>query len=101
MGSLASDDEFIGCAIEKLAREFGENPATLMPRGKNRTRWSRELKLLGYTYEQRDGEDDPLRAAAAATVKSPLFTTAVNVSLAIRKALRRYLGVEPAERELP
>lgn len=94
-------DEFIGCAIEKLAREFGENPANAYAAWEEPTRWSRELKLLGYTYEQRDGEDDPLRAAAAATVKSPLFTTAVNVSLAIRKALRRYLGVEPAERELP
>ena len=28
--------------------------------------------------------------------RSPLFKTTINLTLAIRKALRRYLGIEPA-----
>jgi hypothetical protein len=94
-------DQFIGCAIEKLAREFGrEKFAEAVAAWEDPTRWPHELRALGYGYEQR-GEDDPLRTTAAATAKSPLFTTNVNISLAIRKALRRYLGIEPAERESP
>jgi hypothetical protein len=89
-------DQFVGCAIEKLATEFRANPANAYAAWEDPTRWSRELNSLGYCFEQH-GDDDPLRATAAAAVNSPLFTTTVNVSLAIRKALRRYLGIEPAE----
>ena len=92
-------DEFVGCAIEKLAREFQANPAAAYAAWEDPTLWLRELKTLGYKFEQHS-DDDPLRATAAAVVGSPLFTMAVNVSLAIRKTLRRYLGIElPAERE--
>ena len=57
--------------------------------------WSKELKSLGYRFERHDGDRDPLRIAADASIRSPLVTTSVNVTLAIRKALRRYLDIEP------
>jgi hypothetical protein len=52
--------------------------------------------FLEYKYEDHDAVGDPLRLAAEATARSPLFKTTINVTLAIRKALRRYLGIEPA-----
>jgi hypothetical protein len=58
-------------------------------------RWSKELVRLGYEFEKRDTPDDLVRVTAQATARSPLITTAINVTLAIRKALRRYLGIEP------
>jgi hypothetical protein len=98
---LHRKNQFVGCAIEKLASEFGrEKLAEAVAAWEDPTRWPHELRALGYGYEQR-GEDDPLRTTAAAAIKSPLFTTNINVSLAIRKALHRYLGIEPAERESP
>ena len=97
---LHRKNQFVGCAIEKLAREFGrEKLAEAVAAWEDPTRWPHELRDLGYRYEQH-GEDDPLRTTAAATVKSPLFTTNINISLAIRKALRRYLRIEPAERRI-
>lgn len=92
-------DEFVGCAIEKLAREFRASPTDAYVAWEDRTRWPRELNSLGYSFEQH-ADDDPLPTTAAATVKSPLFKTTINISLAIRKTLRRYLGIEPAAREL-
>jgi hypothetical protein len=56
--------------------------------------WSKDLRRLGYTHEQHDADNDPLRLAADITVLSPLFKTTINVSLAVRKALRRYLRIE-------
>jgi hypothetical protein len=60
--------------------------------------WSNRLdrKFLNYRYENHDATDDPLRVTAEATARSPLFKSTINVTLAIRKALRRYLGIEPA-----
>ena len=51
---------------------------------------------LQYEHENHDCDDDPLCIAAAAAVRNPVFKTTINLSLAIRKALRRYLGIEPA-----
>jgi hypothetical protein len=59
------------------------------------TKWPAELKSLGYIYEQHDTDGDSLRIDAAATTRGPLFKTTINASLAIRIALRRYLGGEP------
>jgi hypothetical protein len=61
--------------------------------------WSDLLdrNFLNYQYEDHNADDDPLRLAAEATARNPLFKTTINVTLAIRKALRRYLGIEPAE----
>jgi hypothetical protein len=65
-------------------------------------RWSDRLDhdFLDYQYEEHGGEDDPLGAAGEATARSPVFKTTVNVALAVRKALRRYLGIEPAAVEM-
>jgi hypothetical protein len=60
------------------------------------SKWPKQLHGLGYGFENHDGEADPLCVAAQSAIRSPIFTTTVNVSLAIRKALRRYLGIEPA-----
>ena len=59
--------------------------------------WSERLDpgFLDYRYEDHSA-DDPVCIAAEATVGSSVFKISVNVSLAIRKALRRYLGIEPA-----
>ncbi len=53
-------------------------------------------KFLNYRYEGHDGETNPLMREARATAQRPVFKTSINISLAIRLALRRYLGIEPA-----
>jgi len=60
--------------------------------------WSDRLdrNFLNYKYEQHAAADDPLRIAAEAAARSPLFKTTINVTLTVRKAVRRYLGIEPA-----
>jgi len=90
--------QFIGGAIGKIAHEL------LRPRlidfvaeWEDPTKWTKELKRLHYKYEKHDRDDDPLCLAAESAARSPLFKTTINVSLAIRKALRRYLGIEPPE----
>jgi hypothetical protein len=52
--------------------------------------------FLSYRFENHQAEDDPLRLSAEAVARSPLFKSTINVTLAVRKALRRYLGIEPA-----
>jgi hypothetical protein len=87
-----------GTAIEELLREalpyhrFVDHVAEF----EDPIKWAQQLAELGYEFEKREA-DDPLRIAAEDAVRSPLFTTTINVSLAIRKALRRYLGMEAAE----
>jgi hypothetical protein len=62
------------------------------------TVWSDRLdrNFLDYRYEPHDDEDDALRIAAETAVRSPVCETRINVTLALRKTLRRYLGIEPA-----
>ncbi len=55
------------------------------------TPWSKDLRLLGYKYEKHGREQDSLRLAAEAAALDPVFKTTINISLAIRKALRLYL----------
>jgi hypothetical protein len=55
-------------------------------------------KFLDHQYEDHSSDGDPLALAAADAARSPLFKTTVNVALVVRKALRRYLGIEPAPR---
>jgi len=52
-------------------------------------------KFLDYRYENHVSDDDPLKRMAYATAKRPIFKTTINIALAIRLALRRYLGIEP------
>ena len=60
--------------------------------------WSDRLDpgFLDYKYEDHGADNDPLGIAAMTTAQSPVFKTTINVTLAIRRALRRYLGIEPA-----
>lgn len=60
----------------------------------NPIKFSKELKLLGYKYEKHDANGDPLIVAGEAAVRSPVSKVTVNISLAIRKALRLYLGLD-------
>lgn len=62
----------------------------------NPTQWAKELNSLGYKYEKHNEDDDPLCAAARERTRNSVFTTNINVTLTVRKALRRVLGVEPA-----
>jgi hypothetical protein len=59
------------------------------------SKWLKELHGLGYRFENHDGEADPLWVAAEVAVRSPILKTTVNITLAVRKALRRYLHLEP------
>jgi hypothetical protein len=60
--------------------------------------WSDRLDrtFLNYRYEDHDADGDPLRLTAEAAARGPIFKSTINITLAIRKALRRYLGIEPA-----
>jgi Transcriptional regulator, AbiEi antitoxin len=55
-------------------------------------------KFLNYRYENHDSFDDPLKRMGYAAAQRPIFTTTINITLAIRLALRRYLGIEPLAR---
>jgi hypothetical protein len=57
-------------------------------------------RFLDYRYENHDSDDDPLTRMAYAAAQRPIFTTTINMTLAIRLALRRYLGIEPLARTL-
>jgi hypothetical protein len=59
------------------------------------TKYRKELKSLNYEYEQHDTHTDPLCIEAEAAARSPLFKTTINITLAVRRTLRRYL-IEPA-----
>jgi hypothetical protein len=52
-------------------------------------------KFLDYRYENHDEHDDPLKRMGYAAAQRPIFTITINMTLAIRLALRRYLGIEP------
>ena len=88
--------------LGRLIREFA--PADRIQAAaaawENPTRWSKELERLGYKFEKHDKDGDPLRIAAQSCARDPVFTTTINVTLAIRKALRRVLDIEPAETRL-
>ena len=85
-------------ATEEIAQRLLPNKTgDFVPKWEDPVTWSDRLDpdFLDYKYEDHDSDDDPLVIAAEATARSPLFKTTVNVTLAIRKALRRYLGIEP------
>ena len=93
-------DQFAGGAIEQIAQELrGNGLINFVAEWEDPTRWTKklikELHRFGYRFEHHEGRTDPLRMTAEAAVRSPVFKTTINPTLAIRKALRRYLGIEP------
>jgi hypothetical protein len=90
-------DQFAGGAIERMAQEVrGPGFIKFIADYEDPSKWPKQLHGLGYRFENHDGEADVLCVAAESAVRSPILRTTVNVTLAIRKALRRYLGIEPA-----
>jgi hypothetical protein len=90
-------DQFAGGAIEGLAQEvLGAGSVKFVADHEDPSKWLKHLHGLGYHFENHDGKADALWVAAESAVRSPIFRTTVNVTLAIRKALRRYLGIGPA-----
>ena len=90
---------FVRSVVAQLAMEWapaGDRYPDVVSEWEEPTKWTKELRSLGYEYEKHPA-DDPLRRAAEATVRNPLSTTTVNVSFAIRRAIRRYLGIERIE----
>jgi hypothetical protein len=87
----------LGTVIEAFAQEMSPRITEFVAEWENPTRWPKDLNALDYKYEKHDTDDDPLCMAAETAARSPLFKTTVNISLALRKALRRYLGIEPTE----
>jgi hypothetical protein len=92
-------DQFAGGAIERIAEERrGAGLIGVIAEREDPAKWTKklikELHRLGYRFEHK-AKTDPLAIAAEAAVRSPVFKTTINPTLAIRKALRRYLGIEP------
>jgi hypothetical protein len=93
-------DQFAGGAIERIAQELrGDALIRTVAEREDPSRWSkksiRELRRSGYQLEHHEGKADPLCIAAESAARSPIIKTTINISLAIRKALRRYLGIDP------
>jgi hypothetical protein len=93
-------DQFAGGAIERMAQELGgDGLIKFVAEREDPAKWTKksikELHRFGYRFEHHEGRADPLCIAAEAAVRSPVFKTTINPTLAIRKALRRYLGIEP------
>lgn len=96
---LHAQAQFSRCAVADIARERLSSPsrwATFVADWEDPVKWTKELADLGYQFEKRPQEGDPLHAAAESGARNPVTLTTINISLAIRKALRRYLDLEPA-----
>jgi len=90
-------DQFAGGAIARIAQEArGASFVKFIAEYEDPSKWLKQLHGLGYRFENRDGATDPLCVTAESAVRNPIFKTTVNVTLAVRKALHRYLGIEPA-----
>jgi hypothetical protein len=83
-------------SIIELAQELNPRAVEAGAAWHNPTRFARELKSIGYAFERHNHDGDPLCVAVETAMRSPLVKTTVNISLAVRKALRRYLGLDPA-----
>jgi hypothetical protein len=91
--------QFMRSRIAKLAMEWapsGERLADVVADWEKLTKSTRDLRRLGYEREKHPA-NDPLRRAAEATVRNPLSITTIDISFAIRKAIRRYLGIEEVD----
>jgi hypothetical protein len=86
-----------GGVVGAIAQELAPSIVDSVTAWEDPTLWGAQLKLLDYKYEKHDRADDPLCIAAESAAHSPVVKTTINVTLAVRKALRRYLDIEPAE----
>ena len=80
---------------EQIAKTLSYSLVDFVAEWENPLKQAKELKLLDYKFEKHDIDNDHVRLAAEATARSPIFKTTINVTLAIKKAIRRYLGIEP------
>jgi hypothetical protein len=91
--------QFTGSTIKEFAQGLLRHKnGDFIAKWEDPITWADRLDpdFLDYHFEDHDAEDDPLVIAAVAAAQSPVLYTTINVTLAIRKALRRYLGIEPA-----
>jgi len=86
--------QFSGATEEIVKELLPDRFVDFVAQWENPLKWSRELDLIDYKVEKHP-DSDPLRIAAEAAVRSPVFKTSINISLALRKALRRYLRIDP------
>jgi hypothetical protein len=95
--------QMVGTAIERLAKELlpYHRFVDFVADFENPEKWRTALQQLDYKVEKHDAEGDALRSVAAASARSPIVKITVNVSLAIRRALRRYLEIEPGAIDCP
>lgn len=92
-----SRDQVIGTAIEELSRHLPYHRfVDFVAEYEDPSKAFGSLNRLGYRCEKRGGSNDRLRLAAEDAVRNPIVKVTLNPTLAIRKALRRYLGIEPA-----
>jgi hypothetical protein len=91
-------NQITGGAIGEMARELLPyyRFVDFVAEWSEPTKYREELKSFNYEYEEHDTHTDPLCVEAEAAARSPLFKTTINITLAVRRALRRYLGIEPA-----
>jgi hypothetical protein len=95
-GDLRSPSQFV--AWFPHHETIGHASGRLSAKWQHRWRLADRLdpRFLNYQFEDHYADNDPLRLVAEAAVRSPVVKTSINAGLAVRKALRRYLGVEPA-----
>jgi hypothetical protein len=96
---LHQRDPALGPAINAVLKELAPRFIDYIKDREDPTEWTKELRPLGYNFEQHERNSDPLRVAAERAARSPEFMTTINLSLALRKSMRRFLGIEPAVRQ--
>ena len=102
---LPQPGQFTAGAIERIAQHlYGDSFIRFVAEWEDLSKWTKkaisELHRFGYQFEHRAGKTDPLCVTAASAVRSPIHKTTINITLVLRKVLRRYLGIEPALREI-
>ena len=94
---FARRNQITGGALGEMARELlGPRFIDFVAEWSDPTKYRKELKSINYEYVKHDSDTDPLCIEAEVMARSPLFKTTINVTLALLRALRRYLSIEPA-----
>lgn len=91
---LDRQPQFSGATEEIVKQLLPDRFTDFVAEWENPLKWSAELDLIDYKVENH-ADSDPLRIAAEFAARGPVFKVTINVALAIRKALRRCLGIEP------